>query len=463
VHTHDSTITPSAHLPTVEALLEKLDEMKGNVGARQRLEFLLKKGPEVVPGFCFEDAFLTLSRQAHTERVQKFEDLGNAIRVMKARWHDSSLEDDVKQAGDLLIGHLSQFLHQARRKESRFEIETLASLWEDAPDVFPVFGLPTPSYYSSPSRKKDDELEKLTAVKERLVEEIAEENAKEAHIPEDGPKKTAVKRVRYSVPSEEQQLDDARELVGGWMDAHWDHNTLGKLLEEGVPQVMTEGSADGITTGMIEQTKEELEKLEVRVPVKLGNRSYKTTSEYGEVVAEIPLTPGEERMAVDVTDCDSHCFTEGKKKHVLGHIRIDEKGLKLLERRARLENQAPIPHSEELEPELDMLDIRSWTLAINEVLASNWHFDRQLRGRVGDRARMGVTLIWKKGSEVLRLDIERLAGDEVLVRVTPPRSTKRWPLDEVQKMYRSYAKEMKESQLAELHKDPTEFVKLILV
>jgi hypothetical protein len=41
--------------------------------------------------------------------------------------------------------------------------------------------------------------------------------------------------------------------------------------------------------------------------------------------------------AVEVTDCDSHCFTkpvkfvkyEGKKKHVLGHIRIDENGLKL--------------------------------------------------------------------------------------------------------------------------------------
>lgn len=41
--------------------------------------------------------------------------------------------------------------------------------------------------------------------------------------------------------------------------------------------------------------------------------------------------------AADVTDCDSHCFTrpvkfvkyEGKKKHVLGHVRIDEKGLKL--------------------------------------------------------------------------------------------------------------------------------------
>jgi hypothetical protein len=41
--------------------------------------------------------------------------------------------------------------------------------------------------------------------------------------------------------------------------------------------------------------------------------------------------------AVDVTDYDSHCFTRpvrfvkyaGKKKHVLGHVRIDEKGLRL--------------------------------------------------------------------------------------------------------------------------------------
>jgi hypothetical protein len=436
VHTHDRTITPSAHLPTVEALLAKLDEMRGNVGARQRLEFLLEKGPEVVPGFCFEDAF-DLSRQAHTERVQKLDDLGNAMDVMKARWHDSSLEDEVKQAGDRLIGHLSQFLHQARRKESRFEIETLASLWEDAPDVFPAFGLPTPSYYPSSPKKDDDEVGLLRTAKERLVEEVAEENAREADIPEDGPKKRAVKRVGYSVPSEEQQLEDARELHGEVKEMY---GRLGKkLLEEGVPQVMTGGPADGITTGMIEQTKAELEKLEVRVPVKLGNRSYKTTSEYGEVVGDISMRPKE--------------FEAWRQRE--------------LERK----NQAPIQHPEELEnhqleelePELDMLDIRSWTLAINEVLASNWHFDRQLRGRVGDRARMGVTLIWKKGDEVLRVDIERLAVDEVLVRMTPPRSTRRWSLEEEQKMYRVYAKEMKESDLAELHKDPAEFVKLILV
>lgn len=41
--------------------------------------------------------------------------------------------------------------------------------------------------------------------------------------------------------------------------------------------------------------------------------------------------------AVEVTDCDSHCFTKpvkfvtykGKKKHLLGHVRIDDKGVKL--------------------------------------------------------------------------------------------------------------------------------------
>jgi hypothetical protein len=426
VHTHDSTITPSAHLPTVEALLAKLDEMKGNVGAKQRLEFLLQKGPEVVPGFDFNDAF-DLSRQAHTERVRKLEELRAAMDVMKVRWHDSVLEDDVKSAGDRLIGHLHEFVKQARDKESRFEIETLESLWEDAPDVFPVFGLPTPSYYpkkqSQTSRdiKRADEREarefaELEKAHDQLVEEIARENAE-----------------RTELASE----DEVRKKVAA---------SFGLPTEEQLERAMGGGPADGITTEMIGQTKEALEKKDIRVPVSVGtHKEYDvvvdsrrgTVDDGQQVVGHVGMTPGERRRQLE------------KKAEPLGHL-----GLK------QHDTRNP---EEKLEDELDMLDIRSWTLAINEVLASNWSFSRQLRGRVGDKGRMGVTLIWTKDGSELRLDVERLASDEVLVRMTPPRSRKSWSLEEEESMYRVYAKEMKESALTELHKDPSEFVKLILV
>lgn len=424
----DSTITPSAHLPTVEALLEKLDEMRGNVGAKQRLEFLLEKGPEVVPGFDFNDAF-DLSHRAHTERVQKLEDLGNAMDVMRARWHDSSLEDEVMRAGDRLIGHLSEFVKQARRQESRFEIETLASLWEDAPNVFPAFGLPTPSYY--PEKQVDARTahheerqtharrtheETLRRAREKLEQEVTEENLEKARLADDVRKKTA---ATFGLPSNEEENEEM-------------YRELKETRDGGISQVMAGGPADGITTGMIDPTKEALEKHDVRVPTSVGARA-RHPFEDGRVVGQVERRRQHEHLE--------------KEAESLGHL-----GLK---------QHASDEPKEELEPELDMLDIKSWTLAVNSVLVSNWKFDRQLRGRVGDRARMGVTLIWKKDLSELRLDIERLDSDEFLVRMTPPRSREDWALEE-SPMYRTYALAMNGAELAELHKDPADFVKKIL-
>lgn len=395
--THNRTVTPSDHLSTVQELLAKLDEMKtGKVGARQRLEFLLEKGPEVVAGFDYNDAF-DLSRQAHTERVRKLADLRGAVDVVTARWHDSPLEDDVRQAGGRLIEHLSEFVRQAHDKEARFEVETLASLWEDAPDVFPAFGLPTPSYYpktaSSDDIRTNSHAGRLEEVCDRLTEEVVEENLE-----------------KLELPSEEEQ---AKELKKLWPEA-----------KEGIDRQFKEAASRDDQAGAPALEKKEM-------PV------------HEEYVKKYDL----------VVDASKE-RTVDEGRHVVGKVDLTRKKAEPLE-------QPEEDPEESLEPEMDMLDIRSWTQAINETLASNWKFDRQLRGRVGDRGRMGVTLIWTRHDSEIRRDVERLASDEVLVRMTPPRSSKH-PLEEEEGMYRTYAKEMKESELAVLHKEPSEFVKFIL-
>lgn len=384
MHTNTDTITPSEHLPAVEALLKQLDQMRGKVGSRQRLEFLLERGPRVVRGFDIEDAF-GLSRKAHTDRVQKLEDLGTAMDVLRAHWQGDVLEDGVKKAGDRLIGHLAEFVRQAKDTESRFEVGMLESVWESSPNVFPAFGLPTPFYYSENAENSDDFVEEI---RKRFVESYTPENSPESE----------------SAPE---------------------------------PATMSEDPTEGIPVSSIQRTAEELDHHQVHVPLKVGGEMKVFESSY-EVVHTLSSPDAAKRYTEVVL----------KKPHPVAAPAVG----KSLE-----EPEETPPQEALLEQKLDMLEVKCWTEAIHEVLASSWTFSRQLQGRVGDRARMGLALFWTKGKETLRLDIERLGVDEVLVRMTPPRIS----VDDAGR-YQVYAKEMQDSALAELHKSPEEFVKHIL-
>ena len=222
--------------------------------------------------------------------------------------------------------------------------------------------------------------------------------------PDYGPKKQALGKLRQSNGSDEaRKLDEVRDVL--------EHEVAGENLEM-PPEVYVDLDLD-------EELKKKAKAKEIHV----------------REVAKIGA---------------SH-----EKAEAVPHETVVSQVVK-----ERLKPAPPAP--EVLEEEMGMLDIQSWTKAFNDVLASNWKFDRQLRGRIGDNARMGLTLIWSKGDERLRLDVERLGDDEVLVRLVPPRSTKRWSLEDEEKMYQVHAREMKVAELEELHGDPSGFVKLIL-
>lgn len=392
----DGTVTASRHLSSVKDILAKLDEMKnGRVGARERLEFLLSTGSEIIQEFDFRDAF-DLEIRTVSERLGKVEMFEEDLRRLRAQWSDGPFDADTKEVGGKLLGHLEPFIRHAKRQERDAEIELLSQLWRWEPDVNPMFGLPSPDYLTkkpSPAvrvakkaaenvaekaAKKDlDEAEKIAEMKRALEEEVADENLADMDFP------SAEKQTQ-----ERGKLDEgvkktvAPEASHKDLQAHPDH-------PEHENVVVSEFSSPEYT------------------PVAKVSKESRS---------EFPTPPAA--------------------------------------------NPPPRP-TEKLEEEMDMLDIRSWTEAINDATLGQWKFDRQLRGRIGDMARMGVTLIWSKRDDEMRLDVERLAEDEVLVRIVPPRSTS-LRTDEGERMYRVYAREMTVRDLEELHKDPRDFVKKML-
>ena len=428
----DSTSTPSAHLSSVQELLEKLDEMKtGRVAARQRLDFLLRHGSEVIQDFDFRDAF-DLEMQAMGERLKKIGDMGTNLRAFKGSWTSGPLEEDVQKAGVRLVDHLDEFVTQASRKETITEIDMLSQLWISDPDVSAVFGLPL-AHYTKPGtewgagetkyaaarggqvgRPGDGEAEKLESVRDELEEEVANENVKEMEMPSADDQ---VKEMKKLFPElKDQDFKTLEKAHNAFIEG------LAKKAEEAHQQVLKDPTAN------LERQKEiskELKDPEVRAHL---------AGAFNPKVAARPVLS------------DDH--------QVVGQV-------------SKTSSTQPAPsksvHREELPAEIDELNIRTWTRAINETLVSKWKFDRQLRGRVGEQGRMGITLIWKKGKAELRLDLESLALDETLVRLVPPRATDRWPTEDEERMYQVHAQEMSNSALEELHQDPNDFVKSILV
>jgi len=430
-----STTTPSTHLSSVQELLEKLDEMKtGRVAARQRLDFLLHHGSEVIQDFDFRDAF-NLEMRTKCDRLKKVQDMSRSLRAFKTSWSDGPLEEDVKNAGIRLVDHLDEFVVQAERKETSTEIEMLSQLWISNPDVNAVFGLPLAHYtkagteYGGDTKKyaaargdhhKSEKVVALEKARDALEEEVASENLKELDLPSVEEQVKEMKKLWPEVPEEEFDRLESQE----------------KKAEE-----LHKAFIDGVEAGTRMAESEE-------------------DSEALESVAEMAALARQKELASRIKN--DPVF----RARLAGGLASSSDDQQVVGQVSRI-SSSPAPtspaHQEELPDEVDELDIRSWTLAINETLASKWKFDRQLRGRIGDRGRMGLTLIWVKGKSELRLDLESLALDETLVRLVPPRATDRWSLEEEKKMYQVHAQEMSSSALEELHKDPSDFVKLILV
>lgn len=188
MNTTDSTTASSARLNSVQQLLEKLGSMKATgLGARERLEYMRRHGPELVHDFTFEDAFDADAR-ASSARLEQLDELNSSVRQLETSWRGAPISSEVRAAGEGLIGHISGFVRQAQDLERRAEIDMLAQLWEWAPDVsstWPELVGKTKSRTARPlrdlyDREADAELEKA---KTELEDEVTEENVKETELP----------------------------------------------------------------------------------------------------------------------------------------------------------------------------------------------------------------------------------------------------------------------------------------
>jgi len=134
MHTTDST-TESPRLRSVKELLEQLGSMRTKgLGARERLDFLMSRGPELVKDFSCEDAF-DVEARTRGARLQELEDLSRDMDCLERTWRGAPLLEDVRQAGRQLFKHLSGFVREAVADERRTEIDMLSAMWRSAPDI----------------------------------------------------------------------------------------------------------------------------------------------------------------------------------------------------------------------------------------------------------------------------------------------------------------------------------------
>lgn len=125
----------SAHLSSVKELLAALDKMKSKgIGARDRLDFILEQGSELVDDFDFNDAF-DLELRAQTKRMRQLSELETVMRSARAQWEGGPFRENVKEAVGHLLDHLDKFRTDARHRETRVETEMLGSIWDWAPDI----------------------------------------------------------------------------------------------------------------------------------------------------------------------------------------------------------------------------------------------------------------------------------------------------------------------------------------
>lgn len=203
--TTESPRTP--RLASVQDLLTELDRMKTTgIGARERLDFMLARGAELVESdeFPLEDAF-DLEARVRVKRLDQLDHLAKTMNTAKGLWSEAPLKDDIKQAAKSLFRHLDGFINDARRVEEKSNIEMLSQIWVWEPDLRwlypwltawtgPIYrpswadnnGYPVAPAAEEPS----EEVKEFAEAKQKLYDETTpDQTPVELHEPE--PKETA--------------------------------------------------------------------------------------------------------------------------------------------------------------------------------------------------------------------------------------------------------------------------------
>jgi hypothetical protein len=184
MHTH--TQNSSAHLSTVQELLTRLDQMKNDgLGARERLEFIIEEGSNLVEEFDFEDAF-DLEHRAMCKRLEALEDMATTQRAFRQQWELAPVQEEVRDAAGRLLEHTNKFIKDAQVKERKVEIDMLSNIWdwgEDLTHMYPwlTSGRPKPKPVEIPK-----EIKEFAEKKEALYKQAsADQEAKRKKWAED--------------------------------------------------------------------------------------------------------------------------------------------------------------------------------------------------------------------------------------------------------------------------------------
>lgn len=135
MHTTHDDPRPSTHLRTVQDFLEQLGQLKTEgLGARERLDFIRKQGSSLLEGdeLQLEDAF-DVENRVRSQHLDKLRGIDHALESLAALWAQGPFSEEVREAGQALLGHAEGFVVEAKRREEASATEMLGLLWERAP------------------------------------------------------------------------------------------------------------------------------------------------------------------------------------------------------------------------------------------------------------------------------------------------------------------------------------------
>jgi hypothetical protein len=415
--TTESTGTPT-HLSTVKDLLTELDQMKNKgIGARDRLDFILEHGAELMEEFDLQDAF-DVEARARSKRMAQLNDLRSSMTNTEQLWGGGPLLDDVKEAATKLFSHLHRFLKDALSRERKSEIDMLAQVWEWAPDIRWLYPWLTawkgpiyrPNYHVRGETAHGGMQYPTAPVPEEPSEEVKELAQRKEALYKEATPKAELDRIARDIElvSEEKKIKEMRKLWPDVPEKYWDELERNEALLE-------------------REHNAELERLNNRV---LESQSAE------DIHREASETKA--KWEKETRELDSRIPAwKGKIIHQ------DEAG-NLVVPKPKVE---PTP---EPEPEpVDHILHDAWTTAFRELTLDDWQFTKEMPWHSG--AVKGKVLLWHLQTGEARVEMNKTAGGTtVSLRIL--KDGKLW----------KHEAELDDDEVKELHMNPIPFVKKTL-
>jgi len=354
MHTTTTESNTTSHLRSVRGLLAELDTMKNKgLGARERLEFILDGGADLVEEFDIEDAF-DIEHRAMSRRLESLNDMKATLRQGQQQWRGGPVQEEVKEAAGRLLGHLDKFLNDAVNKEAKSEIEMLSQLWHWDPDISHIFpgltsGRPKPKPLEIPA-ELPAELQEFTKKKAALYDEVkAEVEAHPHHQPAPG---------WQECPVPEEEIDEIDEIVDQFVEDH-----PGTTLNQMTTDLESKGSSYShqvpkVPTNLIVKEDEPPKKFPLIKP------------EYEPEMRIVSMVPPR------------------------GHL-------------------APA----DLPEEPDRLRQETWTAALREMTTDEWSFHRETNWSSPPVGRMASVLLWHADECEARLELTEMTDNHVKVNL----------------------------------------------